>query len=300
MYRRIPSMAALRAFEAAAQLLSFRQAAAQLHRTPSAISHQMRRLETELGTALFHRDPDGLRLTEAGREYLEVVREALDGLDEGTTRLRRQQGDGPVSISLFPSLAVRWLIPRLNDFRERHPDVEVALINSLRQADFEHDDIDAAIRFGDGHWPGLRADPLMEEFAFPVCSPQVAAGPPALRKPGDLSTALLLRNGAHPDEWQQWFEAAAPVGPVGEWGPVFDASNEVLAAAVNGMGVAMGRTPLVEADMEAGRLVEPFAVRVRTPGRYWLVAPEATAEQPALRAFREWLVGQAGAETTAS
>lgn len=294
MYRRLPPMAALRAFEAAAQLLSFKGAAAQLHRTPSAISHQIRRLELDLGTALFHRDPGGLRLTEAGREYHEAVARALDGLGEATTRLRREEGEGPVTISIFPSLAVRWLIPRLRDFRARCPDVEIELVSSVRQADFESGAIDAAVRFGDGGWSGLRCDPLMVEERMPVCSEAFAAGPPPLRQVSDLARCTLLHNGAHPGEWAEWLAAVGVAEVAADRGPVFDASNEVLAAAANGLGVALGRRPLVEADLADGRLVVPFEAAVRTPGRYWLVAPEASAEKPALAAFREWLRDQVG------
>ncbi len=289
MYRTLPPMPALRAFEAAAQLLSFKAAAAQLHRTPSAVSHQIRGLERTLGTALFHRDPRGLRLTDAGRDYLEAVHEALGGLAEATARLQREHGHGPLSISLFPSFAVRWLIPRLNDFRAAHPGFEIELVSSVRQADFDSGAIDAAIRFGDGGWPGLRCDPLMVEERFPVCAPALAAGPPPLREPGDLAACVLLHNGAHPGEWATWLAEAGVAGVDPTRGPAFDASNEVLAAAANGMGVALGRTPLVEGDLESGRLVAPFAARVRSPGRYWLVAPEATADAPALGAFRDWL-----------
>lgn len=289
MYRRLPPMQALRAFEAAAQLLSFKEAAGQLHCTPSAISHQVRGLERELGTALFHRDPRGLRLTDAGRDYLALVHEALGGLAEATARLQRAHGEGPLSISLFPSLAVRWLIPRLNDFRDQCPGIEIELVSSVRRANFDGGAIDAAIRFGEGDWPGLRSDPLMIEERFPVCSPAQAAGPPPLRAPADLGGRVLLHNGAHPGEWAQWLEEAGVQGVDPGRGPVFDASNEVLAAAANGMGVALGRSPLVEADLEAGRLVAPFATRLRTPGRYWLVAPEATADAAPLAAFRSWL-----------
>lgn len=289
MYRRLPPMQALRAFEAAAQLLSFKDAARQLHRTPSAISHQIRGLERELGTALFHRDPQGLRLTEAGRDYLAVVHETLDGLAEATARLQRAHGEGPLSISLFPSFAVRWLIPRLNEFRDECPGIEIELVSSVRQVDFDSGAIDAAIRFGDGDWAGLRCDPLMFEDRFPVCSPALADGPPALREPADLAGCVLLHNSAHPGEWAQWLSEAGVEAIDAGRGPVFDASNEVLAAAANGMGVALGRTPLVEADLEAGRLVAPFDLRVRTRGRYWLVAPEAVADGAALAAFRAWL-----------
>lgn len=289
MHRRLPSLAALQAFELAAELSSFKQAAAQLHRTPSAVSHQIRRLEEQLGTALFHRGPDGPRLTEAGRAYQADVAAALDGLTEATSRLRRQQGGGPLSVSLFPSLAVRWLIPRLNDFRARHPEVDLALINSLRQADFDHEDIDAAIRFGNGDWPALRADPLMVETRFPVCSPALLDTAAPLREPRDLAAHTLLHNAAHPGEWRAWLAAAGVEGVDPERGLAFDASNEVLAAAASGMGVALGRRPIVDDELAAGRLVEPFAIRIPTPGRYWFVTPEATADRPAISALRDWL-----------
>ncbi|MEX1081006.1 MAG: transcriptional regulator GcvA [Halofilum sp. (in: g-proteobacteria)] len=295
MHRRLPPMAALRAFEFAAQLRSFKGAAAQLHRTPSAISHQIRRLEEDLGAALFHRKPEGLQLTEVGREYYRSVSEALERLGEATSRLRREHGDDTVTISLFPSLAVRWLIPRLQDFRAQYPDVEIELVSSVRHADFESGTIDAAIRFGEGEWSGLRCDPLMVEERLPVCSPALAGGPPPLKDVADLAGCVLLHNGAHPGEWGQWFADAGIEGVAAERGPVFDASNEVLAAAANGLGVALGRSPLVEVDLEVGRLVAPFAVSVRSAGCYWLVAPEASAERPALAAFRAWLRAQCDA-----
>jgi len=296
MYRKLPPMAALRAFEAAAELMSFKAAAVQLHRTPSAISHQIRGLEEEMGTALFHREPQGLRLTDAGRDYFRAVHEALDALGEATGRVREGHGERIVTISLFPSFAVRWLIPRLNDFRARWPDFEIELVSSVRRVDFESGVIDAAIRFGDGDWAGLRCDPLMVEERFPVCSPALAAGPPALRTARDLAGTILLHNGAHPGEWKEWLEAGGVTDVPAERGPVFDASNEVLAAAANGMGVALGRTPLIESDLAAGRLVEPFDQRIQSPGRYWLVAPAATAERPPLRALRAWLLDQDGSE----
>ncbi len=295
MHRRLPPMAALRAFDAAAQLLSFKDAAAQLYRTPSAVSHQIRRLEEDLGAALFHRKPEGLQLTDVGREYHRSVGEALERLGEATARLRREHGERPVTISLFPSLAVRWLIPRLPDFRREYPDVEIELVSSVRHADFESGAIDAAIRFGKGGWSGLRCDPLMVEERLPVCSPALAAGPPPLQAVADLAHCVLLHNGAHPGEWAQWFADAGVEGMAADRGPVLDASNEVLAAAVNGLGVALGRRPLVEADLEAGRLIAPFDISARSEGRYWLVAPEATAEQPALAAFRAWLRAQCDA-----
>lgn len=299
MYGRLPPMAALRAFEAAAELLSFKAAAGQLHRTPSAISHQIRRLEGELGVMLFRREPSGLRLTEAGAAYRDAVREALDGLAAATARMRRTHDPAALTVSLFPSLAVRWLIPRLHDFRARHPGIEIELVSSLRQADFDSGAIDAAIRFGDGDWAGLASDPLMVEESFPVCSPAVRDGPPPLGEPGDLAHATLLHNGAHPGEWRSWLEAAGVEGVGADGGPVLDASNEVLTAAVNGLGVALGRTPLVDPDLEAGRLVAPFDLRVRTPGMYWLVAPVETADGDALSAFREWLARQCDAPIAA-
>lgn len=298
MYRKLPPMAALRAFETAAQLMSFKEAAAQLHRTPSAISHQIRGLEEELGTALFHREPHGLRLTDTGRRYFRDVHEALDALGEATARVREGGDEGSIVISLFPSFAVRWLIPRLNGFRQSHPEIEVELVSSVRPVDFDSGVIDAAIRFGAGDWAGLRCDPLMVEERFPVCSPALAAGPPALHTTDDLADAILLHNGAHPGEWAEWLAAVGCGDVAADRGPVFDASNEVLAAAANGMGVALGRTPLVESDLGARRLVEPFSQRIRTPGRYWFVAPTATADRPPLVALRDWLCGQCAPGTS--
>lgn len=299
MYRKLPPMPALRAFEAAAQFLSFKQAAEQLHRTPSAISHQIRGLEEDLGTPLFHRDPHGLRLTDAGREYFRAVHDVLDALGDATARVRRGDGEGPLTLSLFPSFAVRWLIPRLHAFREAYPEVEIELVSSVRRVDFEGGGVDAAIRFGEGDWPGLRCDPLMVEELFPVCAPAVAAGPPPLREPADLARVTLLHNGAHPGEWREWLRQAGGNTASADRGPVLDASNEVLAAAANGLGVALGRTPLVESDLSAGRLVAPLSTRVRTPGRYWLVAPEATADRPGLTALRTWLLDRVAGETEA-
>lgn len=295
MYRKLPPMAALRAFETAAQLMSFKEAAARLHRTPSAISHQIRGLEEELGTALFHREPHGLRLTDTGRRYFRDVHEALDALGEATARVREGGDEGSIVISLFPSFAVRWLIPRLNGFRQSHPEIEVELVSSVRPVDFDSGVIDAAIRFGAGDWAGLRCDPLMVEERLPVCSPALAAGPPPLQAVAELAHCVLLHNGAHPGEWAQWFADAEVEGMAADRGPVLDASNEVLAAAANGLGVALGRRPLVEVDLEAGRLIAPFDISARSEGRYWLVAPEATAEQPALAALRAWLRAQCDA-----
>mgnify|MGYP006422930299 CR=1 FL=1 len=291
MYRKLPSLSALNAFEAAAQLMSFKEAADRLCRTPSAVSHQIRGLERELGVALFHRERAGLQLTQAGREYFEAVHSALAALGEATACMRAGRvQDGRVTLSLFPSLAVRWLIPRLHAFRERYPEVEIELLSSLRPVDLDSGVVDAAIRFGTGAWPGMRCDPLMPEDVLPVCAPALARGPTPVRSASDLARVELLHNGAHPGEWRDWLARAGVEGVNPERGPVLDASNEVLAAAANGLGVALGRTPLVDTDLASGRLVAPIGGRVRSPGRYWLVAPQASADRPEVAAFREWLV----------
>src|SRR5450759_5957776 len=194
MTARLPSLNGLRAFEAAARHLSFTHAAAELNVTQTAISHQIRRLEEELGLRLFIRQNRALALTPQARDYLPGVRAAFNDLKLATDRLLRRDDDQVLTVSTLASLAAKWLLPRLSAFQETHPGIDVRITTSTSLVDFKRGDVDAGIRYGRGHWPGLRADWLMADELFPVCSPALLAGDKPLRCPPDLARQTLLHS----------------------------------------------------------------------------------------------------------
>ena len=209
MTARLPSLKGLRAFEAAARHLSFTVAASELNVTQTAISHQIRRLEEELGIRLFIRQNRALALTPEARDYLPGVRAAFNDLRLATERLLRRENDHVLTISTLASLAAKWLLPRLSAFQEAHPGIDVRITTSTGLVDFKNGDVDAAIRYGRGHWPGLRADWLMADELFPVCSPALLAGKKPLRRPEDLADHVLLHSSAaNDDDWRLWLTAA--------------------------------------------------------------------------------------------
>ncbi len=289
MARRLPSLKALRAFEAAARHLSFTLAANELNVTQAAISHQVKALEERLGVKLFHRRNRRLFLTEAGQAYLPPVREAFDELAAATERLVARDAAGTLTVSTLTSFAATWLVPRLKQFRELHPEIDVRLTASDGLVDFAREDVDVAIRYGRGHWPGLRADHLLAEDIFPVCSPGLLDGTNPLRRPSDLEHHTLLHDDMR-ESWRMWLLAAGVEGLDPERGPGFSHSSMVVQAAVDGQGVALGRSALVAADLAAGRLVRPFEGSLPAEYAYYVVCPEANAERPKVLAFREWLL----------
>ncbi|HEY8336875.1 MAG TPA: transcriptional regulator GcvA [Tardiphaga sp.] len=294
MTARLPSLNGLRAFEAAARHLSFTLAAAELNVTQTAISHQIRRLEEELGIRLFLRQNRALALTPQARDYLPGVRAAFNDLRLATDRLQRKDTN-VLTISTLASMAAKWLLPRLPAFQEAHPDIEVRITTSMSLVDFERDDVDAAIRYGRGQWPGLRADWLTADHLFPVCSPSLMSGKHPLRKPEDLVHHTLLHSsGAQADDWRLWLTAAGlPIDIANRPGPTFDLIFMNLQAAIDGVGVAMARTTYVEGDLAKGRLVVPFKISLPADAGFYLVSPETTAEAPKLAAFRGWLLASA-------
>lgn len=292
--RRLPPLGALVAFEAAGRHLSFTRAAAELHVTQTAISHQVRALEEHLAVRLFRRLPRALSLTDAGERFLPVVREALDRIDEASARLRQRDASGTLTVSVLPSFAARWLVPRLGRFRAAHPTIDVRIDARPELVDFVHDDVDVAVRYGRGRYPGLRADRLMAEEIFPVCSPALRRGRPPLRRPNDLRHHTLLHAETH-DDWHAWLLARGVRGVEPTRGPMFTDSSMVVQAAVAGQGVALGRRVLVDADLAAGRLVRPFGRALPSAFAYFVVCPESGAERPKVRAFREWLLAEARA-----
>ncbi len=296
MARRLPPLNALRAFEAAARHLSFTKAAEELFVTQAAISHQVKALEAALDLQLFRRLNRRLMLTDAGQLYLPALTEAFDAIDTASARLRADENAGRLVVSVANSLAAKWLLPRLPRFRERHPEIEVEISAADRLVDFGRDNVDMAIRYGLGRYPGLRVDPLMVDTNFPVCSPGLLAGPVPLREPGDLRHHSLLHDNVStfdaPD-WSKWLAAVGVTGVRADRGQRYSHSSLVIQAAIDGQGVALGRSTLVGLDLEAGRLVQPFGPALPSSYACFVVSPPATAERPKIKAFREWLLDEA-------
>jgi LysR family glycine cleavage system transcriptional activator len=290
MASRLPSLNGLRAFEAAARHLSFTQAATELNVTQTAISHQIRRLEDELGIKLFVREKRSLTLTPQARNYLPGVRAAFQDLRLATDRLRRRENDNVLTVSTLASFAAKWLLPRLNGFQDIAPGIDVRITTSTELIDFRDGDVDAAIRYGHGQWPGLRADWLMADEIFPVCSPALLQGPHKLETPEDLVHHTLLHTGGGmSDDWRLWLTAAGLELPRSH-GVSFDLTFVTLQAAIDGMGVAIGRTSYVEDDIAKGRLVVPFKIALPADAGFYLVTPQERSHSPKLDAFRAWLI----------
>ncbi|PWE76532.1 transcriptional regulator [Bradyrhizobium sp. SUTN9-2] len=295
MTARLPSLNGLRAFEAAARHLSFTLAASELNVTQTAISHQIRRLEEELGIRLFIRQNRALALTPEARDYLPGVRAAFNDLRLATDRLLRKDDDKVLTVSTLASLAAKWLLPRLTDFQEQHPGIDVRITTSTSLVDFQRDNVDAAIRYGRGQWPGLRADWLMADELFPVCSPSLLRGDKPLRRPEDLRNHPLLHTSStNSDDWRLWLTAAGlPADIARHPGITFDMIFMTIQAAIDGIGVAIGRTSYVQDDIAKGRLVVPFKIALPADAGFYLVSPEGRREAPKLVAFRDWMIAAA-------
>ncbi len=296
MSRRLPSLNALRAFEAAARHLSFTKAAEELHVTQAAVSHQIKGLEEQLGLPLFRRLNRRLLLTDAGQAYLPALSEAFDGIAEATERLSAERRGSALKVSTLPSTAAKWLLPRLSRFREQHPDIDILVSAADALVDFRRDDMDLAIRYGRGVYPGLECLPLMPDEIFPVCSPGLLADGPPLQRAEDLAHHTLLHDQTTEGEiqnWRTWFDLIGLTGVDPGRGPGFSDSNLLLEAAAAGQGVALGRRSLALADLASGRLVIPFGPIVPSQNRYYIVYPPTKATLPALLAFRDWLLEEA-------
>ncbi|HUH83695.1 MAG TPA: transcriptional regulator GcvA [Stellaceae bacterium] len=286
----LPSLNGLRAFEAAARHLSFTRAAAELSVTQTAISHQIRRLEEQLGKRLFLRRNRALALTREAEEYLPAIRTAFEDLRRATARLQRPDRDGLLTVSTTASLAAKWLVTRVASFQGAHPGIEVRITTSTHLVDFRREEVDMAVRYGRGNWPGLRTQWLMAEDIFPVCSPALMQGAKPLRRPEDLAHHTLLHTTVAREDWRLWLTAAGlPVSLAARRGLSFDQGFMALQAAIDGLGVALGRTRLVDADIAAGRLAVPFDVVLPADAGYYIVAPEETAGATKIVLFRDWL-----------
>jgi LysR family glycine cleavage system transcriptional activator len=290
--RRLPPLKALPVFEEAARQLSFTAAARELHVTHGAISRQMKSLESHLGVQLFDRRNRRLELTDAGASLLSAVRTALDVVENSAAHLSAASRQGPVVVACLPTFMMRWLIPRLYDFKARHPSVDVRLSASSGPVDFVRERIDLAIRVGAPPWPaGVAARPLMDEEIGPVCSPELAKRR-KLRAPVDLRHVPLLHTETRADAWSDWLARSGTIGVDAAKGQSFEHFYFLLEAAVSGLGVAMAPRPLVEEDLRQGRLVAPFGF-TGSGRRYCVLYPTAIADRSELRTFRSWIVRSA-------
>jgi LysR family glycine cleavage system transcriptional activator len=292
MLRRLPALNALKSFEAAARHESFTRAAEELCVTQGAVSHQVKALEEELGIKLFNRERQRLVITEAGREYLEVVRDALDRIAVGTERLVQRQTSGALTISTSPDFAAKWLVHRLGRFAEAHPDIDLRVSATMHHVDFAREEVDLAVRHGEGDWAGVHVERLCTEQLFAVCSPKLVAGRHGLRKPADALKVPLLHLDTRKD-WSTWLEAAGVTGADLSRGPVMNRASMLIDAAIDGQGVALARTTLAAWDLMNGRLVRPFAVNLKLSKAYWIVCPKATSMLPKIKRARDWLMAEA-------
>ncbi|RKP43845.1 LysR family transcriptional regulator [Trinickia fusca] len=286
MARHLP-LNALRAFEASARHASFTRAARELSVTQAAVSQQVRALEERLGVALFKRLPRGLGLTDEGLALLPVLTDAFDRIDAVLRRFEGGHFHEVLTVGVVGTFAVGWLMPRLQRFRVAHPFIELRLLTHNNLVDVAAEGFDFAIRFGDGNWPGTQATPLLNAPLGAMCTPELAR---RLKHPRELANETLLRS-YRADEWALWFEAAGVVPPAIR-GPVFDSSQLMVEAAVQGAGVALAPVRMFERELRSGRLVRAFDVEVDT-GSYWLTWLKSKHVTPAMQSFMNWI----GAET---
>ena len=286
--RKTPSLNALRAFAEAGKHLNLKKAADELFVTPSALSHQIRGLEEALAISLFHRTRHGLELTAAGRSILPGIRAAFDTIEESLSLLQPTHEQHILTVSMLSTFAMRWFIPRLPRFQKQHPDIEVRISTSVELVDFRREDIDCGIRSGQGNWPELVVEHLFSEQLTPVCSPAIM-----LSSPAELQQQTLLHARLRPDDWHIWLHSAGISKLQAAHEQTFETRNFAIAAAIEGIGVAVVDPALVSEEILSGRLVQPFAQSIPGENGYHLVYPEKNRRNPALKAFRVWLLDEA-------
>ena len=280
---------ALRAFEAAARHLNFTRAAIELRVSQGAVSHQVAALEERLGMPLFRRLPRGLALTDEGQALVPAVADAFDRIGATLDLYTGGHLREVLNVGVVGTFAAGWLLRRLDDFNRAHPRVDLRLMTNNNRVDLAGEGLDFAIRFGDGAWHGIHAEPVLEAPLAPLCNPTIAA---RLTSPADLVRETLLRS-YRADEWPRWFEAAGTPCP-SLHDPVFDTSLAMVAAAQAGIGVALAPPSMFADDLIAGRLVQPFPAEIVTGG-YWLTRLMSRRDTPAMAAFRTWLCEAADA-----
>ncbi|MDR0219371.1 MAG: transcriptional regulator GcvA [Enterobacteriaceae bacterium] len=296
MSKRLPPLNALRVFDAAARHLSFTKAAEELFVTQAAVSHQMKSLEDFLGLKLFRRRNRSLLLTEDGQSYYLDIKEIFTAINEATRKLQARSAKGALTVSLSPSFAIQWLVPRLSGFNQSFPGIDVRIQAVDREEDKLADDVDVAIFYGRGHWPGLRTDKLYPEYLLPVCSPSLLMGERPLKTPTDLANHTLLHDSSRRD-WQSYVRQLDMQQLINvQHGPIFSHSSMVIQAAVHGQGVALANNVMAQNEIDAGRLVCPFNDVLFSKNAFYLVCHDNQAELGKIAAFRKWILTQAASE----
>tara|TARA_R110002049_G_scaffold29972_3_gene102057 strand:- start:5977 stop:6909 length:933 start_codon:yes stop_codon:yes gene_type:complete len=293
MVTRLPPLTALRAFDAAARHMSFAKAADELNVTPAALSFQIKSLEDHLGAPLFHRLNRAVTLTDAGQALAPGAVDAFQTLATAWRAAQRLQDNTTLTVTAGPAFTAKWLAPRLYEFAQAHPEIELRFSAALKMMDFARDNIDVAIRFGVGPDPGLYSLPLADEWVVPVMTPELARRYPT---PQSLQDAVLISDESiafldPPVDWPAWFRAMKLPEPT-RFGPKFSQADHAIDAAQTGVGVVLGRRALVIKDLADGRLVAPFPLALPTGARFRFICPEGMEDRPQIAAFRAWILSE--------
>lgn len=299
MNRRHYPLNALRAFEASARQLSFVKAAEELHVTPAAISHQVKKLEEFLGLQLFRRQAHGLLLSDAGQLLLAELTGVFQELDKVMERTLESENRGALNISVAPMFNTKWLVPRLEQFNALHPDIDIRISSNLAIVDLQRDGFDAAIRLGKGDYTGLESVKLCEEYVTPLCSPNLLKQGRPLKKPDDLRHYTLIHDDAmnfdaDAPTWPSWLREAGASQVDVSRGIHFSHPDHALQAAIDGAGIVLGWRQLAMGDIDAGRLVQPFDLSLELGSTFYFVYPQGYANRTKILCFKKWLLNELG------
>ncbi len=289
MARRLPPLNSLKSFEAAGRLLSFTRAAHELNVTQAAVSHQIKLIEGYLDVTLFVRTPRKLVLTEQGRALLPDIIEAFDKLSNAIGAVRQEPSSKMISVRLAPSFAAKWLSPRLKYFWLQHPEIDLCLYHAHPAVDFDREEIDLAVTYGKGDWPGVVADPILSLDFYPVCTPAFMSNDRPLSNIDNLRYYSLLHD-ANYECWSDWLRLAKLDGINANKGTIIDDTNVLIQAAVDGQGVALGSTTFVQDLLDSGKLVKPIDITLVNEFAYYVVCPEAHLKNSSVLAFKDWLL----------
>ena len=296
MARKLPPLNSLQAFEAAARLSSVTQAAAELYVTQAAISHQIKTLENYLDARLFKRLPRRLVLTAAGQQLLPILQQSFNQIAATVAQISQKDGHKTLKIRLAPSFAAKWLSPRLKHFRELYPSIDLCLFHALGAVDFSREDIDIAVTYGRGNWPGVECYPVMQLDFFPVCSPSLLFNRKAITDLKHLANYTLLHDADYTC-WADWLSEAGANSVNSRRGTIIDDTNVLIQAAIDGQGIALCSTLFVADHLQAGRLVRLFDKVLLNEYAYYIVYPKKHLQHHSVIAFRDWMLEQASCDT---